>query len=75
MQIRKNIVLAAKLGIVPSLLPSVVTEKKDTKECYTKCDNFCGQRKGLKQFFKKRKVCWPHGLNSPQLGAIVMVHC
>jgi hypothetical protein len=30
-------------------LNSIITERKDTKKCYTKCSSFCGQRKDLKQ--------------------------
>lgn len=44
-----QVALAAKLGIVPSVLNSIIAKRKDTKNCYTKCDSFCGQRKDLKQ--------------------------
>jgi len=44
-----QVALATKLGIVPSVLNSIITERKDTKKSYTKCVSFFGQKKDLKQ--------------------------
>jgi len=44
-----QVALASKLGMVPSVLNSIITKRKDTKNCYTKCDSFCGHRKDLQQ--------------------------
>jgi hypothetical protein len=37
-----QVVLATKLGSVPSVLNSIITKQKDTKKSRTKCDSFCG---------------------------------
>jgi hypothetical protein len=43
------VALAARLGIAPSTLNTIVKSRKDTEKCYTKCGRFSGQRKSLKQ--------------------------
>jgi hypothetical protein len=53
---------AARLGIAPSTLNTIVKSRKDTKKCYTQYGKFSGQRKSLKHL-KNRRVCWPRGLN------------
>jgi hypothetical protein len=49
MLIRKHVALAARLGIAPSTLNTIVKIRKDTEKCYTQCGRFSGQRKSLKQ--------------------------
>jgi hypothetical protein len=43
------VALAARLGIAPSTLNTIVKSRKDTKKCYAQCGRFSGQRKSLKQ--------------------------
>jgi transposase-like protein len=55
--------LAARLGILPSTLNTIVKKQK-IQTFYTQCVRFSGQRKSLKQPpFKNWRVCWPSGLN------------
>jgi hypothetical protein len=49
MLIRKRVALAARLGIAPSSLNTIVKSRKDTEKSYTQCGRFSGQRKSLKQ--------------------------
>jgi hypothetical protein len=44
-----RVALAARLGIAPSTLNTIVKSRKDTKKCYAQCGRFSGQRKSLKQ--------------------------
>jgi transposase-like protein len=43
-----RVALAARLGIAPSTLNTIVKSRKDTEKCCTKCGRFSGQRKSLK---------------------------
>jgi hypothetical protein len=43
------VALAARLGVVPSTLNTIVKSRKDTEKCYSQCGMFSGQRKSLKQ--------------------------
>jgi hypothetical protein len=43
------VALAARLGTALSTLNTTVEVGKDTKNCYTQCGRFSGQRKSLKQ--------------------------
>jgi hypothetical protein len=45
----RRVALAARLGIVPSTLNTIVKSRKDTGKCYAQCGRFSGQRKSLKQ--------------------------
>jgi hypothetical protein len=44
-----HVALAARLGIAPSTLNTIVKSRKDNEKCYAQCGRFCGQRKSLKQ--------------------------
>jgi hypothetical protein len=45
----KSVALAARLGIAPSTLNTIVYSRKDTEKCYAQCGRLSGQRKSLKQ--------------------------
>jgi transposase-like protein len=36
------VALAARLGIAPSTLNTIVKSRKDTEKCYAQCDRFSG---------------------------------
>jgi hypothetical protein len=44
-----SVALAARLGIAPSTLNTIVKSRKDNEKCYVQCGRFSGQRKSLKQ--------------------------
>jgi hypothetical protein len=44
-----HVALAARLGIAPSTLNTIVKSRKDTEKRYTQCGRFSDQRKNLKQ--------------------------
>jgi hypothetical protein len=60
-----RVALAARLGIAPSTLNTIVKRRKDTKKCYAQCGRFSGQRKRQKQssFEELESLLATRGLN------------